>query len=170
MIKITGALLIMSSVIALSIIPLYHHSYRIRLLQDFLMDFRFIHNEMRTNLSSVPDLMKFLCRKGGKITGEAYKKIYEMICAHGAAKFQDDWCSVMKSYSKYLSSDEYDHLTNIGNILGKYILEEQLSALSHLIELFEKSLSEEKLILSEKKRIDLGIGASLGIILVILLI
>lgn len=168
--KILGALVILSSTIALSLIPFYHRRYRIRLLQDFLRDFRFVHNELRSNLSSVPDLMDFLRRNGGESTREVYAIIFEMINTHGTALFHDDWCSGMKRYSRYLSSEEYDLLINVGNMLGRYILEEQLSALNHLIESFEESLSTEKLIFSEKNRLDIGIGTSLGIILVILLI
>lgn len=170
MIKMVGAVMIIFSVMTLSAIPLCHHKHRMRVLRDFLHDFRFIHTEMKSNLSSVPDLMDHLRVKGGETTKSAYRSVYEKIATHGAALFQEDWCCIMMQYRIYLTSEEYGLLLNIGDILGKYILEEQLSALNNLIRLFEESFAKEKEIFPEKKKINLGIGTSLGIILVILLI
>ena len=170
MIKLIGAIIILFSVVVLSIIPLYYTQYRMRILRDFLQDFRLLHNELTSNLSSVPELIEFLSQKGGHTTRPAYISIHEELNMHAVALFHDDWCRSMKRYTKYLSSEEYNQLLTIGDILGKYILEEQLSAINNSICLFEESLSKEKSIYPEKKKLNLGIGTSLGMILVILLI
>ena len=170
MFKLLGSMIIMFSSVTLSMISLYQHQYRIIVLRDFLQDFRFLHNELSSNLSSVPELMAFLSQKGGKTTKNAYQNIYKGLTVHAVALFQEDWLHNMKQYRKYLSSEEYNLLITIGYVLGKYILEEQLAALNNCTRLFEESLSIEKNIYPEKKKLCLGIGTSIGTLLVILLI
>lgn len=169
MVKLTGATIILCSVILLSLIPLWNCKQRIHFLSGIVHDLRFIHNQLHTNLSSVPDLISLLSQTGSPSTKQLYQAVHEEIEKYGAAAFSDNWNICITEQCKYLSEEEKRAFKRLGSILGQYLLEEQLTEINYVMNHFETLLSSEKENLHDKSKLCLGTGTSFGLVLVILL-
>lgn len=170
MFKIVGSAFVMLSVMMLSYHPLYRLKVRIKMLNDFIHDFQYMHRELSTNLCSLPEIIDLLCKYSGESTNNIYQTLKSEISEQGITVFYESWPIIISPYKIILTPNEYESLIQICNVLGQYILEEQILIIQNTIDILDDGCSSTKEEYREKEKLYWGLGTSIGLILVILLI
>jgi len=170
MFKAVGAVFVMISILLLSYHPLYRLKLRIKLLNDFIHDFQFMHYELSTNLCSVPELIDILCENSGLSTNNIYQSLKSSVSAQGVTVFYENWPTLLSQYKMIFNPNEYESIVHICDVLGKYILEEQITTIHNAIHILQDGYSSAKEDYREKGKLYWGIGTSIGLVLVILLV
>lgn len=169
MLKLIGAFIIVFSSLVLSAVPLFAIKQKIIILQEFIHDFHYMHIELQTNLSSVPCLLEFLSEKGGVSTRKIYQSLKTSLLSHPIALFSEYWTKAFACFGAILSPEAIQSITHLGNILGRYTLEEQLSEIERCITCLEEECSREKINYIAKQKLYIGVGGTIAMITVILL-
>ena len=166
--KLLGAVLIILVGTVLSILPLMEMKERIRRLMVYADELRAIHAQLSTYGTSIPVLMRALCIE--HTTSGLFAAISEHMDRNGAMSFSDGWKRYINEQAAFLPEQELSALLHLGDVLGKYTVEEQLSSIERVLDLLYLGIGETKSKLREVSRLYLGTGLSLSSILVILLL
>lgn len=162
--KLFGAIMIIFCGLLLSCTPLLKLMERKRLLSELTSILEKLHSELCTSAPALPQLME---RVGTEhpIVGSIVSEMQE----NGPISFYDAW---HKSIDRevYLTEEERNSLHGLGDVLGRYVLEEQLTAIARTLEVLREGYLSAKLQLAEVSRLYIGTGLSLSAMLVIILL
>ncbi len=168
--KILGFLMITLSSAVCGLCYVSIKEERMKELEAFSFMLELIRGELEANLCPLPELSVKLA---AKVEGKAHVFLtllslnFEML---GAKAFEDIWCESLNMCCSELNENEKQILSTLGKVLGKYDISFQCVALENAVNLLQRSLSDEKNRMPQLKHLTLGISASAGAMLAILLI
>ena len=168
--KPIGLLLVACSFLGLSAVRLLSIRREIACLRGLLFGLRLIRSEISLRASPLPDLMK-LAAVG---TDGAAKQFFERVEA-GLSRlnercFADLWRDACRREPAVLSSELRNVFFELGLVLGRAELGEQLAACDRAISKLQNGLDERTRRYPEQRRLSLGLGAAGACFICLLLI
>ena len=144
--------------------PLFWMRERMDTLDRLINGLCRMRSELSTYGISISDLMGLMKAE------EMFSMVAECLEKSGPMAFSDSWKSNMKSFGNALTVRELHALEGLGEILGRYALEEQIESLNAVLELLTEGMNETKHKLKSVSRLYVGTSLSLSAMLVVLLI
>lgn len=169
MIKFLGALSIFSSVLLFIYRPAAAMKKRMNLLFALSQAFHRISSELETNLTALPELLRLMNDSALPAVQPIFSCVSATIQQQGAAVFQFAWKQALKPYRTQLEEQEFQSLLQLGNVLGCYLAEDQITAIGQCIQILDEGYRATRSQFCETQRVYVGVGASIGISVVILL-
>lgn len=150
----------------------YSNSKRSHLksLADVCDALELIKGELSTNLSSLPEICEAL---DGRAKGSAADFLLKLRISFenlGTEDFSMLWTRAVESAFKDLSCEELKSVASLGNILGKFRLEDQLSALDCTTAYLKDTLNRAKLDYPNERKLSLGVSAAGAMLILLTLI
>ena len=168
MIKLMGAVLILSAGVMLGSLPLVSMKERTRLLNGYVDALKAMKAELSAQGLSIPKLMDVLSE--GNSSHHIFAYLSSYIAEHGVMEFSVGWRSYIMSESSIIEEDELRSLMSVGDMLGKYTLEDQISEIEHCIEILERGIENTRQKQKEITKLYLGTSLSLSLMLIIALL
>ena len=144
--------------------PLMKMKERIRVLDVVTEELKFIRAELHTYGLSIPELM------GRMQTSMVFSTVGDIIEQYGAMAFSEGWKDCVTKFGEHLTPQERQATEGLGDILGRYALEEQVRAIDEAVELLLQGKMETVKRLREVSRLYMGTSLSLSAMLVVLLL
>ena len=134
------------------------------MLDAFTKELKFIKAELHTYGLSIPELM------GRMQTSMVFSTVGDIIEQYGAMAFSEGWKDCVTKFGEHLTPREHQSTAGLGDVLGRYSLEEQVSAIDEAVELLSQGKVETMMRLREVSRLYMGTSLSLSAMLVVLLL
>lgn len=163
MMKVCGAISILAAGGLLGGLPIWSMLERIRVIELFLDGLIKMRAELNTYSMSIPELM--MTMKGHKIFSSVC-----LLLAEEPMSFSGQWKSSVDQVAESLTEQEYRSVSGLGDILGRYSLEEQLASMDSVIVLLREGKMHTEHKLRSLSRLYLGTSLSLSGMLVVLLL
>lgn len=144
--------------------PLQRMWERARILNGFEKALYRMKAELNSYGLSIPELMQRM----GDV--ELFSSIAKEIEKEGPMGFAEEWKRCIDHNSGYLTDAEHHEIAALGEILGRYELAEQLTAVQNVITILNQGKEETKKKLSSVSKLYMGTSLSLSAMLVVLLI
>ena len=170
MIKLFGAVIVFSSCLLLCISPIYRKNQRIHFLHDIISLLHVMEQELNTNMLTLAELIESCIEKSSAPLRNSMERIQEEIAQNGAAYLNDCWIKEMVNYTHYLQWEEQNELNRLGNILGQYLITDQMNALHNTISCLENGYKIAKDELKNYTKVSCGMGIAIGLMVVIVLL
>ena len=129
-----------------------------------------IKRELQTNLWSISDILNNIHTTKSPCLNHFISHVKHDVDQSGAAEFTSSWRDNVTKSLIYLTEEEESAISQLGEILGRYSLDEQVIALEKVINTFENNYDSARELYQTKSKISLSIGASVGAIIIILLL
>ena len=128
----------------------------------------FAARRLRVRLCPLPELISELAGRGGA-AGEFYTGLAKKLDSIGEVDFSALWASSLECLTP-LSRDELSALRALGDVLGRYELNEQLESIDICLDSLNRSMHGLQTQYPERRRLVLGLSAAAGILVLIVLI
>lgn len=172
MFKLLGAILIISSCSSFGFYRKMQFLRRVKALESSIYMLKIIRREIGFNCIKMTELVGFLMKNTNAPLNKIFIQMNRKICESNFCNFEQEWRESFVNFGEsvgFLQKD-IEILSNIGSVLGKFDVNEQINALDY----FEKMLEENFLIAKNQNTIDANITRTvaicLGIIIAIVLI
>jgi len=143
---------------------------RVSELEAFSDMLTLMQGELLCRLSPLTELAAKLSENTEGKAGSFLKILALNLEMLGERAFYDIWCESLNVCVSELNKNELEAIKSLGNILGRYDVKTQTKAIDEVIEVLKRSALCEKDQLPQLKRLSMGISASAGAILAILLV
>ena len=170
MIKLFASFIILGTVTLIFYQPIFVLHSRVNFLKNMIIMLNQIKRELQTNLWSVSDMLNNIHDIDCDCINAFINHVKFKIEQNGAAEFSMCWNESAKQSLKYLSAEEKMTILQLGEILGRYSLDEQVTALEKAIHIFEISYESASETYRTNSKYSLCIGVSVGAIVTILLL
>ena len=143
---------------------------RIETLVNLCEALELMAGELDMRITPLPELCRLL---GEKARGEAsafFKMLSKSLKRLGATEFSQLWREAAESSLKALSGEEQREIERLGKVLGRYALDEQLSAIKACRAALRTGTEQARASYPGERRLGLGLPAAAGILLIITLI
>ena len=141
---------------------------RTRLLMLYDHGLKRMRTELATYGMSIPELMQKLSDNEREWT------LFPIVCSYieqnGAMAFESGWKSYFVSHGDYLKDTEYRLIVGLGEILGRYTIDEQLEAIDRVSDALVLGVEETRHKVHEVSRLYLGTSFALSAMLVVMLL
>ena len=164
MMKLCGAIIIMGTGFTLGCLPLMAMKERIRALEGYREELMRMRAELSTYGMSIPELIHVL--RNSVLFSLPLLRIEE----EGPMAFSVGWKTGVAQNSGSLTVHEKNALERLGDVLGRYSIEEQLCAIDEVVDIFEQGKAETLHKLRSVTRLYMGTSLSLSAMLVVLLL
>lgn len=168
MYKYAGIFMISAACASFGVISAAGMKRHIELLAALCGSLRFISAEIGTRLRPLPELISELAGRGGA-AGEFYTGLAKKLDSIGEVDFSALWASSLECLTS-LSLDELSALRALGDVLGRYELQEQLESIDICLDALGRSMHGLQAQYPERRRLVLGLSAAAGILVLIVLI
>ena len=168
MYKYAGMLMISAACASFGVISAAGMKRHIELLSALCGSLRYISAEIGTRLRPLPGLIAELAGRGGA-AGEFYTCLAKKLDSIGEVDFSALWASSLECLTP-LDRDELLALRALGDVLGRYELQEQLESIDICLDALGRSLRGLQAQYPERRRLVLGLSAAAGILVLIVLI
>ena len=139
-------------------------------MQQLLISLQIMEGELQTRETPFPELLKLLTEQCDGPAAAFYRAVSDKLPRLGEEAFSRLWRQSALDRLGCLRFDELDCLIRLGGSLGRYTLEQQLSALRSCQNVLAARLETGQRQYPEERRLSLGLSASAALLLVILLI
>ena len=170
MTKLVGSIVLIGSTILIFYHPVFILQSRITLLKNLIFMLNQIKRELQTYLWSISDMMNHLLALKNIYFEQFIGSVNKEIIEKGAAEFPKKWKENVLQFFPILSKEEQVAIAQLGDVLGRYTLNEQITVLEKTICILEESLCSACDYYHSKSHYSLGIGTSVGLIVAILLL
>ena len=164
MYKYAGIFMISAACASFGVISTVGMKHHIELLAALCGSLRFISAEIGTRLCPLPEL----AGRGGA-AGEFYTGLAKKLDSIGEVDFSALWASSLECLTP-LSRDELSAIRALGDVLGRYELNEQLKSIDICLDSLNRSMHGLQTQYPERRRLVLGLSAAAGILVLIVLI
>ncbi len=168
--KLLGFLLISFSSALCGLCYVSSKKDRISELESFADMLGLMRGELTCRFSPLTELAAKLSENSVGKAASFLKVLTLNLEMLGERVFYDIWCESLNVCVSELDKSEAEAVKALGNILGRFDVETQAVAIDEVTAILKKSISEEKSQLPQLKRLSLGVSASAGAILAILLV
>ena len=162
--RLFGALFIMMAGGLLGCMPLVKLRERIKTLDTLIGELKRMRAELHSYGLSIPELMQ---KMGESVIFSSVRDSIEM---DGAMAFAMGWKGCVAKCESCLTPQECQAVSALGDVLGRYAMEEQLSALDEVVEILQNGKEETKQRLQSVSRLYMGTSLCLSAMLVVLLL
>lgn len=162
--KLFGAMLIIFCGLLLGCTPLLKLVQRKQMLGEMMHSLSKMKSELCTASPSLPQLM-YRMRDHGQMFTYLSSEMEEK----GPMAFYDAWHYCVER-ELCLTGEEKNTLHSLGDALGRYVLEEQVAAIEGTIPVLREGYVQTKEQMREVGRLYIGMGLSLSVMLVIVLV
>ena len=170
MYKLLGAILLLSSALCCGACPIIYKMKRIRALSNLTSALFRMRMEMHAAAPSIPILIQIMCENSYGEPRDFFASIWSSMEEHGAMAFYSTWNIKAKEMFWMLTKQEEDALIKLGDVLGAYILEDQVQEIDTAITIFQNGILDTKGFLKEQGKLYLGTSLSIGLILVVVML
>lgn len=170
LIRLFGAIMVFSGCFSLGLIKLRREKARMRTLEALCGALCQMRVELGARLASVPALADMLSNRADGGARRFFAALCEKLALLGQSELCELWAECARRELSALGSDELNDFIALGRILGKGELSTQLEAISRCESTFDRALIAARTEHADKRRLTLGISASVGLMLVIMLI
>lgn len=164
MIRVIGAMLIIACGLLFGCSPLLKGMERKRVLSELMCGLSKMKSELCTAAPSLPQLILRIHDDGWR-----FADISAEMTEKGAMEFYNAWHGCVDN-THCLTQEERSSLHGLGDALGRYVLEEQVAAIERTVPVLGKGYARTKEQLREVGRLYIGVGLSLSVMLVIVLL
>ncbi len=168
MYKYAGIFMISAACASFGVTSAVGMKRHIELLAALCGSLRYISAEIGTRLRPLPELIAELAGRGGA-AGEFYTRLAEKLDSIGKVDFSALWASSLECLTP-LNRDELSAMLALGDVLGRYELNEQLESIDICLDSLSRSLRGLQAQYPERRRLVLGLSAAAGILVLIVLI
>ena len=163
MMKVCGAISILVAGGLLGGVPILRLLERIRVLALISEALSTMRAELNTYNMSIPELMRTV--KDNRLFSSVV-----LLLEEEPMSFSAQWKTCVAQVGKNLTVREYRAVSSLGDVLGRYALEEQLASMDGVIELLREGKSETAHKLHSVSKLYVGTSLSLSAMLVVLLL
>ena len=128
-----------------------------------------IRGELETRLASIPELTARLKKSSAGTTLEFLKRLESSMPELGEKTFPQLWSETVLSTYTHLRRDELEDLCRLGNVLGRYSLDNQVEALMKCAHRFSEAEKQYAQRMPENRRLGVSIVCTCCILLIIVL-
>ena len=168
--RIAGAVLTAAACLGIGLCFVRAKRLRIETLSGLCTAVELIKAELQTSLMSLPELCTFIMRHVNGPASDFIEELGKSLEHLGEREFSVLWQSAAEDNLREITPAELDEIKNIGAVLGRCELSEQISALSAGLALLRKDLETARAEYPAESRLGLGIGASAAALLILCLI
>lgn len=170
LIRLFGALMAFSGCFSLGLMKLRREKARIRALEALCGALSQMRVELGARLASVPALADMLSARAEGDARRFFAALCEKLAFLGESELCELWAECARRELSALGADELNDFIALGRILGRGELSTQLETISQCEGAFNCALVAARAEHAEKLRLTLGVSASAGLMLVIMLI
>lgn len=170
MIRLIGALLIVSASVALGIGYVNGEKQRLRALCSMERLLKAVAGEMGTRLTPLPALFSYLENRCDGPAAAFTAVLNVRMEQLGEKEFSIIWSESIDAVFGALSKEERELLRAPGYNLGRYELERQLTELNLTLDLLAAAIAGHNAALPEKRRLGLGLSWACGALLIVVLL
>jgi len=168
--KLMGAVFVLVAGILVGYISLYEEKNRINRIKELCNATDIMCGEMASKQSPLNTLLICASKNTNAELRQFFEHIDKSFDALGEKSFSDIWKEAAQEYLLFLDGECFEAFLHLGNVLGRYGLEDQLSALT----VFKNRLTRELELSSEKypekRKLGFGLAASVSTLLIIVLL
>lgn len=168
--KLTGAVFILVAGVLLGIISLSEDKKSISALKELCNAIDVICGELSSKQSPVYELTLCAASHTCGDVNRFFTYINESLANLGEKRFSEIWETASIEHLSFIDEDCRDELIHLGDILGRYELNEQLNALNafkiRLLKTFENKLENYP----ARKKLSIGVSATVSALLIIVLL
>ena len=168
--RLFGALLILSAAVGTGLCLSDHSRRRLRALEDFSAALALIAGELSLRNSPLPELLE---KASVESTGQAkafFTALNNTLSLLGEYPFSRLWERALNESCPVLPQKAQYELKQLGNSLGRYDLDRQLSDLASAGQRLEQMAMQAAGEYAQLRKLGPGLGAASGLLLAILLL
>jgi stage III sporulation protein AB len=143
---------------------------RIRTLRELCCALEIMQGELSLRESSLPELCRTLSTHGTGKAKRLFTALLELLPFLGECSFSSLWDKAVLCCWNDLNASERDAMRSLGLVLGRYDTQTQLRQLQACTALLKKSLFEEEQRFPAERKLWLGLSASAGAMIAVLLL
>ena len=171
MLKILGAVLIICGTTSWGICSVMQMKNRVKALDSLVWSFDLMKDELCTNLTPMPELLRRMADSAAKPASLFFEKAAEKTSELGAKSFREIWISALnETPSLYLRRDEKEILYELGGCLGRYDFESCGRAIQSAKNRLEKKAEQAERDRRMNSRLHAFLGVAAGMFAVVVLL
>ncbi len=170
LIRFFGAIMAFSGCFSLGLMKLWREKARIHALETLCGALSQMRVELGARLASLPVLADMLSRRTEGDVRRFFTALCEKLTFLGKSEFCELWAECARRELSALGADELNDFIALGQVLGRGELSTQLDAIANCEGALNRALCAARAEHADKRRLTLGVSASAGLILVIMLI
>lgn len=167
--RIAGAALILAAFVAAGLGAVGGKKRRIGVLRSLTGALERMEGELDTRVTPLPELCRLLSADGGQ-AGAFFAAVAASLDRLDRLTFSQLWREAGEACLGALEPEEREELDRLGQILGRYALPEQTAAIRACRAALRGRLEAAERAYPEQRRLSLGLGASAGLLLIIVLL
>ena len=168
--KIIGAFFVFAAFCGFGILIWNEKKRAYETLAQLCFSLELTASELASRSSPLPELIKLLSERVGRRAAEFYKELYSTLPLLGDRDFSLLWTEAVKKTLGSLTAAEQEEFVRLGYILGRYELQEQISAVKTTLIFFIARRDSAQAKSVEEKKLSLGLTAAAGALLAIVLL
>lgn len=166
--RIIGAIILTAAAASLGIVKARELKCCSDTLCELNVMLEIMKNEIYTRRS--PLKKAILCVPAGRYTRKFIDKLYEELKSLNERTFSQIWSECVNNCLMHLSDEQKSALKELGSTLGRYDAELQAQALDRCMASLSNDYSRLYVELSSKRKMYIGAGTCMGLILSIILL
>lgn len=168
--KYLGAILIAAACCTAGYTYISSVRKHIRALESLCAALELAAGELRTRAAPIPELCALLAKRSDGAAAKFFSRLSENLEALGEKTFSAIWSKAVEDELCCLSPDEQSELKGLGNILGRYELMQQESALAACVLKLRAGLSQARQNYPSQRKLGFGLTAAAGALIVVILL
>lgn len=168
--KYLGAILIAAACCAAGYIYTSSVRKHIRALESLCAALELTAGELRTRAAPIPEVCALLAKRSDGAAAKFFSCLSENLALLGEKPFSIIWSTAVEDELCCLSPEEQSGLKGLGNILGRYELAQQESALAACLLKLRAGLSQAKQSYPNQRKLGFGLTAAAGALIVVILL
>lgn len=170
LIRLFGAIMAFSGCFSLGLMKLRREKARIHALEALCGALSQMRVELGARLASVPTLADMLSKRAEGDARGFFAALCEKLTFLGKSELCELWAECARREMSALDADELNDFIALGQVLGRGELSSQLDAIANCEDALNRALCAARAEHADKRRLALGVSASAGLMLVIMLI
>lgn len=140
------------------------------MLSSLISSLRMMANEIQVNLTPIDEILFLLSDVNNKYAGQFFFEVATLLSERGAPYLKICWDAAIDRCCGCLSQQEQSALRTLGNVLGRYDVAEECTAIDHCISELNIGYQTLRQRYSTDARLYAGLGLTAGCILAITLL
>lgn len=168
--RIIGAGIVFLSFIVMGILQTRDEAHRIRCLSDISNALTLLSAELQSRRPPMKDLLEWASLNSEGEAKSFFNCLTDNLSRLGEISFPSLWEEAAENSLRSLNPADLKDLESIGKILGRTELSAQIAALNSCERSLRIKLENDEIRYRERKKLNLGIPATLGALFCILLL
>ena len=163
-----GLILVFLACVAMGSCYCRYRKKRLHALRELVLALELMEGELKTNAQPLPELFLLLSRRTGDPASAFFEVLMNQLPAIGERSFPELWGQAAAETLTPLGREDMETLLQLGQVLGRYELSQQLNAVHICENTLRKSLNMAREAYPGEHRLGMGLGLSAGILFLIM--